>query len=249
VSPLWAIAVALPHEAAVLLDRMIIRAQTQFKGMKLFEGRLGECDCVLLQMGMGPRRAEAATRFLLEQFPVSHLLCTGYCGGLREGIKNSDAVVAQTLQSYPANIATLTSEVSLVGNAKARCEQLKIPYYEGALVTVPHPVLQVPDKVRLRQETGALAVDMESYEVVKVCTEAPKKIASLTVRFVVDALGDELTDTEAFLDEDAKVKPLGLFREVFRRPKLLVELPGLERKANHARVQLGRFVLKFFGVQ
>ncbi len=89
---------------------------------------------------------------------------------------------------------------------------------------------------------------MESAAILQAAAESGKKIASVTVRFIVDALGDELTDTGPFLDENAGVKPLSLVREMIRRPKLLKELPDLGRKAGRARASLNRFVSRFFGM-
>lgn len=246
----WAIVLALPHEAGSLLPEISSRAFTRYRGFKIWEGRLGRNEIVLLQSGMGPERAGKATAFLLEQFAVTHLLSTGYCGGLNSEIRNADAVIAESIvmDSDPGETSGTPLDATALRRARNVLEELQIPFYSGRLLTASRPILKVAEKQALAGQTGAVAVDMESGAVLKIASRSPKKIASLCVRFVVDALGDELTDTGAFLDAEARVKPLSLARELVRRPKLMMQLPGLERLASRARSNLTKFVLKFFSV-
>jgi adenosylhomocysteine nucleosidase len=249
VDPFWAIVIAVPHEAVSILNRMSVRAQTQFQGIKLFEGSLGKQNCILLQTGMGPIRAEKATRFLLDQFPITHLFSTGYCGALQKSMKTGDAVVADSLISNFSKEAGLFSDTALVEQAIGILEKLKIDYFQGPLVTSSKPILKEEEKEKLSRQTGAIAVDMESFAVVKTVAEAPKKIASLTVRFVVDALNDKFGDYGSFIDDFARVKPAGLVREIIRRPKVLLELTGFEKKAKQARSYLLKFVEQLFDLK
>lgn len=244
---LWGITVALAHEAEGFLPKFSVSAETRFRGLRVWEGRLGAKECVLLQTGMGPLRAEKAARYLLKEYPVTHLLSTGYCGGLREGIANGDAVIADTLLGEGDSLK-LEVDPNLLREGMDMCKKLEIPVHRGALITVSRPVLKRLDKQKLAQKSSAIAVDMESFSVLREVRESGKKIASFSIRFVVDAVGDELTDTEAFFDPESGLKPLGLLREAVRRPSIMLKLPGLERKASHARVQLTKFIRGWFGV-
>jgi len=123
-----------------------------------------------------------------------------------------------------------------------------IPYHLGTLFTSHRPILKPFDKEELARKTGAIAVDMESGAILRAAAAAGQKIASVCVRFIVDALGDELTDTGPFLGEDAEIKPLRLIREMLRRPRLLQELPDLGRKAARARAGMTQWVSRFFGI-
>ncbi len=249
VTELWALILALPHETSGLISRMSVRSHTQYQGIQLFEGSLGPNPCILLQSGIGPQRAEKATQFLLQQYPVTHLLVTGYCGGLVEGMKNAEAILADPVMvPEKGHAPTFVSDPDLLRQAQQHLEKLKINYFQGPLVTVSKQVLKSQDKKNLAQKSRAIAVDMESYAVMAAAHSFPKKIAMLTVRFIVDALGDELTDTAPFIDESARVKPVAMVKEIIRRPKLLMELPDLEHKASRARTNLTKFVSSFFNL-
>jgi adenosylhomocysteine nucleosidase len=243
---LWAITVAVPHEAAGILKMMSPRAEVRAPGIRAWEGRLGEEEVVLLQTGIGLQRARRAAQFLTERYPLTHLLSTGYCGGLREELLSGHAVVAESLVAA-GEPGLVLSDAGLMKAVEAALKKRDIPFSRGILLTSPQPILRTAEKEKAARQTGATAVDMESYPL--ILSAAQKKIASVTVRFIVDALQDELTDTEAFLDDQARVKPMGLVKEVIRRPKILLTLPGLERMASQARAAMLGFCRVFFGAR
>lgn len=245
---LWALTVALPHEAVGFRSRFRGGAETRYRHLRLVEGRLGDRDALLAVTGMGPERAAAAARFLFEQFPVTHLLSTGYCGALQNGLLCGDAVLAERCAFVEEPQAGWLCDLPLLRMAEEALKMADISARPGTLLTSPKPLLASAQKEALGAKTGAQAIDMESAAILQEAAKSSKKIASVTVRFIVDAVGDELADTGSFLDENAEVKPLSLARELIRRPKLFQELPDLGRKAARARVSLTRFLDRFFGL-
>jgi len=245
---LWAITVALPHEAAEIRRLFKISSRTRYRHFRLEEGRLGAHDALLAITGMGPARAAESARFLFSQYPVTHLISTGYCGGLKGGLANGEALLAERTAFLEKPQEGFVADLPLLRQVEEALRLADIPVHLGSLLTSGHPILKSEEKESLGLKTGALGIDMESAAILKEAAESSKKIASVTVRFIVDAMGDELTDTGPFLDENAAVKPLSLVREMLRRPKLFQELPDLGRKAARARVSLTRFLGRMFGV-
>ncbi|MDL1872437.1 hypothetical protein FBR05_09535 [Deltaproteobacteria bacterium PRO3] len=245
---LWAVTVALPHEAAALRAHFRGGAQTRYRHLTVTEGRLGEREALLAVTGMGPERAGEAARFLFAQYPVTHLVSTGYCGALQPGLACGYAVLAERCAFVDEPQGGALCDLPLLRKAEEALRLADIPARLGVLLTSPKPVLKGADKELLGAKTGATAVDMESAAILREAAAGPKKIASVTVRFIVDALQDELADTGPFLDDNAGVKPLRLARELLRRPKLFQELPDLGRKAARARDGLTRFLGRFFGL-
>jgi len=242
---LWAITVALAHEAKPILSHLKVSSETHFKKMKLFEGRLGMKNCVVLQTGMGPEKAEKATRFLIEQYPITHLLSTGYCGALKPEIKNSEGILSNRIFFKQEGLRVLQGDDPMESWIQKKLSQAKLPFHQGPLLTVSEPVLDPVEKKNLGEETGALAIDMESFSVLKVAQEN-QKIASLVLRFVVDAQEDSLSDTQNFMDKEKGFQPWGLVQEMLRRPKILLQLPGLERMAHRARQNMEKAILALF---
>lgn len=243
-SELWAITVALSHEANGLLPAMKWSSHTRYGHVHVYEGLWGHHECLLVQTGMGPKNAEKATRFLLKNFSITHLISTGYCGGLKPGLNNSDILIASSVLGREQG-PPLCPNAELLAWVEDRLKQSKIEYQSGPMVTSGQAILKSSEKTQIHQETGAWAVDMESYSVLKVAGE-DEKIASLALRFVVDALQDDLTDTSSFVDDQAGFKMKPFMGEVVRRPKILLELPGLERQARRARKTMTRTFQKIF---
>ncbi|HKY64494.1 MAG TPA: hypothetical protein VJR29_13890 [bacterium] len=245
-SELWAITVALPHEADGLFSLFSPRAEYRERGLRIRELATPKQDLLLVTTGMGPERAAAATRILLERYSVTHLLSTGYCGGLAAGWSNGEAVLGNPVRFAGGTAHQHRPDPALAAKVRETLRDLGEPCREGLMLCSPQPVLKTEEKRGLVEREGAVAVEMESGAILETVRISSKKIASVTLRFIVDALEDELTDTGPFLGENAEVKPLRLVREVLRRPRLLKDLPDLGRKAQRARERMRRFVGAFF---
>lgn len=245
-SELWAITVALPHEADGLLSLFKLGADYRERGLRIRELSCGERDLLLVTTGMGPARAAAATKILLERYAVTHMLSTGYCGGLRQGWNNGEAVLADPMRWLEGNSEEYFPDPRIAGQVRETLSRLEEPCHQGPMLCSSRPILKTEEKRALAEGSGAVAVEMESGAILETVRISSKKIASVTLRFIVDALEDELTDTGSFLGENAEVRPLRLVREVLRRPRLLRDLPDLGRKANRARERMKRFVGAFF---
>lgn len=235
--PSWAVIVALPHEAKALLPELKVHAQTTYHAGKLYEGEYRKRPVLLLQTGMGSANATRAVEFLLEHHPVHRCLITGYCGGLVPGLKTGHGVLATRLLSQADEKSILQPEFPQLDSLRTGLKSQGLEVQEGSLVEVARPVLELKDKQSLQQTSGAIAVDMESFSVLKAL-KADEKIASLILRFVVDPLEENLADTEAFIDDQCGVRPWKLLQETFRNPKLLIDLPQLDRLARQARRQM-----------
>ena len=245
-SELWAITVALPHEADGLFSLFTAQADYRERGLRIRELGCGDRDLLLLTTGMGPERAAAATRILLDRYPVTHLLSTGYCGALHESWINGEAVLGNPVRLLEGSQQEYSPDSTLASKAREVLKALNEPCREGPMLCSPRPILKTEEKRVLAERRGAVAIEMESGAILETVRISGKKIASVTLRFIVDALEDELTDTGSFLGENAEVKPLRLVREVIRRPRLLKDLPDLGRKAKRARERMRRFVGSFF---
>ena len=242
---LWAISVALRHEAKGLLSRLKIDSTTRYGRAVLHLGKWKERPVVLLETGVGPENAAKAVQFLFQEFRPKVFISTGYCGGLHAQLKTGEGVLSPAVffhqPTHPKRKDGLILETTVVNRALALLQSKVMKIYLGDLVTVAKPVLGPCEKQSLAAITEAWAVDMETYFVLKTA-QSREKITSLALRFVVDAQNDDLADTSAFMDQDAGFQPMGLLRETLRRPKLLWQLPGLDRKARQARSSLEQAV-------
>lgn len=136
------ILVATSEEAAPLVKSLSLRPWGTLSGFPFW----GTGTCVLVRSGMGPGPAAAAARALVEVAQPQRLLVAGVCGGLSPEMQAGQMILAE--RSHPQWLARATERLpeALVGQLLSRDRV-------------------VPDrraKQLLFEETGALAVDMET---------------------------------------------------------------------------------------
>lgn len=243
---LWAIVVALPHERQAILPQLSVRAQVRGHGFKIWEGEIAQRKVLLVQSGLGVTSARRAGSFLIEHFPITHLIATGYCGALQASLKTADAVWANALQMEGEELSILNEEESLKISVEKSLKACSQPYQRGVLLTRHNAVNRVEDKKTLATSAGATAVDMETYPLFQASKTSSQKIAFLSLRFVLDAAGDELAPTEDFVGQNGQVKALHLAKQILKRPPLVLELQGMGHKAAQAREALSAWVKCFF---
>jgi adenosylhomocysteine nucleosidase len=182
----------------------------------------------LLQIsGIGAKRAHLAARTLLEKGATS-LLSWGSAGGLIPGLSPGSLVL-------PKNIIAVDGSVYPVDATwrESLCAQLKekINLREGLLAESITAVTCPEEKATLFQQTGAIAVDMESAAVAAEAQQAG--VPFMAIRAIADPVGITLPQSAlASLDEFGRLRPLRLLKALAKNP---VELSALIRLGRNFR--------------
>jgi adenosylhomocysteine nucleosidase len=190
----------------------------------------------LLQIsGIGAKRAHLAARTLLEKGATS-LLSWGTAGGLIPGLSPGSLVL-------PKNVIAADGSVYSVDAPwhETLCTHLKgkVKLHEDSLAESTTLVASPAEKATLSQQTGAIAVDMESAAVAAVAQKVP--VPFLAIRAVADPVGMTLPQNAlAALDEFGKLRPLRLLKALAKNP---VELFALVRLARNFRVAQSTLVI------
>ena len=66
-------------------------------GCSVYRGKLEGRDCLLVRTGMGKERAESATQFVLQRYPVTAMISLGFAGALSPELTIGDVVVCSTM--------------------------------------------------------------------------------------------------------------------------------------------------------
>jgi adenosylhomocysteine nucleosidase len=174
-------------------------------------GRLDGHDVILVRSGIGKVAAAATAAVLLDAFDARALIFTGVAGGLGDGVRVGDIVVARELLQHDMNAAPLFPrwEVPLTGRARfgadaawtrrvARaCRALvaadthaaRATLHEGLVVSGDRFVATHAESGRLRAELpDALAVEMEGAALAQVCHDFARPFA--VVRTISDRADD-----------------------------------------------------------
>ena len=189
---------------------------------KFFKPSAGSPSRVLVT-GMGKVNARASLLAALEKFEPQQIITAGFAGGLNPALKSGQIVF-----SAPDGSALEQSLLS----AGAR---------PAAFHCSDRVATNRQDKQRLRESTGADAVEMESGVIRSLCQE--RRIPCAIVRVILDTAEEDLPlDFNLFLRPD---QTLDLKKVVFALLKAPRRIPGLlrlQRQSRHAAAHLGQIL-------
>ncbi|MDE2088728.1 MAG: hypothetical protein KGJ12_01765 [Gammaproteobacteria bacterium] len=225
------VVVALEEEARALLPRGDLHHEathyiTSSVGMRL--------------CGMGPEKAAQAARALLAEGATA-LVSYGVAGALAPGLAPGALLL-------PERVAFLGSCRGVDVSWRERVQQRLAPEVNLAgdlLLTLKEPAATVLDKARLRRETGAVAVDMESGAVLAAAAAAG--VPGLVLRAIVDSAETSLPRAAlGGLDGQGRPRVAAVIQALLRRPwelaavlRLSVNLRAAVHSLRRAWLRLG----------
>jgi nucleoside phosphorylase len=198
---------------------------------------------ITLTVGIGHASAEKSIRSFLGGAgkPPELVLTCGFAGGLNPDLKLGDVVFEIPSRSSRGNEAQTE-----IGNHGNQLEPPHVGCYEKLVGADAKPVkffcadriaTTVAEKKKLRAETGADAVEMESAAIHAVCAE--RGIPCATVRVISDTADEDLPlDFNALAKPDKSLDYGKLFLAVAKSPGKIGSLMRLQKKTKFAAAQL-----------
>ena len=215
----------------------------------------GKSNISLLLTGIGRRNAGKSVREFLATHSPELVLTCGFAGGLNPDLKLGD-VVFET--SFPrgsrgdeaqTEIGNRSRKAGAIGK---RSEPPHVVSYEKLLAAgatsakifcADRIATTRAEKKKLRDETGADAVEMESAAIHAVCRE--RGIPCATVRVISDTAGEDLPlDFNALARPDQNLDFGKLAWAIARSPGKIGALLELQKKTRFAAEQLARVLEK-----
>ena len=200
------------HEEIAALRPCLEDVRTERRAGRDFHfGRLDGHAVILVRCGIGKVAAATTAAVLLDAFDAAALLFTGVAGGLGEGVRVGDIVVATTLLQHDMNAEPLFPrwEVPLTGRARfdadatwtarlaqagrtlaaTRTHAVAATIHQGLVVSGDRFVATHAESDQLRALLpDALAVEMEGAAVAQVCHDFARPFG--VVRTVSDRADD-----------------------------------------------------------
>ena len=192
----------------------------------------GKAGVAMLMVGIGRQNAEAAIRKYLATNAPELVLTCGFAGGLDPDLKIGEVVFdvpAQTRSESPHVVS---------------CKQLVEAGAKPAkFFCADRIATTVSEKKKLRVETGAEVVEMESAAIQAVCAE--RGIPCATMRVISDAADEALPlDFNALAKPDRSLDFGKLFLAIARSPGKIGALMRLQQKTSFAAQQLAAVLSK-----
>ena len=235
-----AIVAALREELAGYLAHGGFELANRNENVRCYSSAI-ERRVVVVEGGVGRRRAEAATRLAVERFSPDFIISAGFAGGVKPGLNTGDLFLCDRVWSVegPPDSWTLEAALSrsvadevVPGRLNGLFDKLGTRFRRGDCLTAPE---LVPSS-SLKRWVGATfpvnIVDMESFWVSQTAEQFG--VPCIVVRSVLDPVEQTLPPFVAQVAAGGdKSGWLYTLRYVLARP---TQIPGLIRVASQARV-------------
>jgi adenosylhomocysteine nucleosidase len=188
-----------------------------------------QADISILLTGIGRQNAEKSLREFLATHSPKLVLTCGFTGGLNPALKLGEVVFE--LAGPVANDQKLVANLAAAG-----AKPVKFFCADRIAITVA-------EKKKLRDETDADAVEMESAAIHAVCRE--RGIPCATIRVISDTAGEDLPlDFNALSKPDKNLDYGKLFLAIAKSPGKISALMQLQKKTKFAAEQLAGVLTK-----
>jgi adenosylhomocysteine nucleosidase len=208
-----------------------------------YQGR----DLLLVATGVGPARARQSAERILQDYPVSAVISTGFAGALNAKTRAGDVVIA--LQIQPEQMApderVLPAAGSLVVAARSIHRYDGFQILVGSGVTSAQVCATPRAKRRLCSVFHADFVDMESYWIGRCA--AARQLSFITVRAVSDSVDDDLSFIDA-VTAAGKISPARTFRHFLTHPYAVPRTISLAGQMHRAGRNLAWFLARLLPV-
>jgi len=215
---------ALSIEAGCFTDRLSVKTNIRGNGFEVVQGYLGKRPIAVMLCGVGADAAMRGTAALLAGHCPRWVISAGFAGGLQPQIKRGDLMLATALQDATGRQLAIDFKGSLP-------PPKGLSIHQGKLLTSDRILAGVAEKQSAGQQTGALAVEMETMAVASVCANAGQRFLSL--RVISDGMDEELPrDVEKLVAAKTGVQRAGtILGGLFRRPSMVKDLWRLQEQA------------------
>ena len=227
---------AMGVEAGGMVDLLQNVVTTQGSTFLEHSGFLGEQRVALIESGIGRDLAGRATADAVSVHQPEWIISAGFAGALSSELKRGHILMA----SHLVDLADSKLDVGLQMDSESLSRNPAL--HTGRLLTVDELIRTPSEKRKLAKQYDAVACDMETTAVGKVCSR--EKVRFLSVRIISDAVDDELPqEIGKLLDQKSLAAKLGAATgAILGRPSSIKDMWGLREEAIRASDRLSRFL-------
>ena len=245
--------VATTPEATLLSRRLRLQWRERSAVGSVWHGTLHGHEIVLIRGGIGPQRATQAAAWLGQHYPLRGMLSVGFAGGLQTHLATGDVILATKVLLHTGSLATMGASAAqaIVPHADwlhiatVAAAQAGLVSHKGLVWSADTMIAHATAKQCLGQQSGALAVDMESYSIGQVATHAHLPFGVLRTIFDT-AVEDCSFSPEECMTPDGVLQPRRLLAHLGSHPSLLMQMPHVWKQARTAGQHLQHWVRHFF---
>ena len=219
---------AMPQEIEPFLQRVRGCRREKVSGFNLCSFTLGETPVVLVESGMGPAHAGAATRALIGAASPALIMNFGFAGAVLPGLRVGELVLAERVYRLengeffeaPRPDAALNRLIAVA------CRDAGLALRQGSFITARGIMSKGGLATSLAGALSLPVLEMETAAVLGAAGDAG--IPAVALRGISDAAEEELGfSIEELCDSELNLSPWRLFTLLARRPSLVPQLVRL----------------------
>ena len=242
---------SLPEEIKPFLKRVGKHERTRLGPFPAYRFRLHGEECLLVEAGMGLKRAMEAAEILLAGENPRMLVSFGVAGGVEEGLTVGDVVLADGVclleqgeltqvlplftpseEAFQRTVDTLQKvDVRLVNGTSITTRGIMDKRLVAKILPhgLSHPVLEM--------ETAGIAL-----------RAGEKGTPLLALRGISDPAGEELDfSIDEFTDQELNIRIGKVLATILRRPRIIPQLARLARNTGKAAENLAEALIAVIG--
>jgi adenosylhomocysteine nucleosidase len=237
---------AFGQEIVDFRRQMVIEEVVTQRVCRLYRGKFKNRDTLLVQTGMGKERAENATRFILERYPVTAIISLGFAGALAPELRIGDVVVCSTLHCLPASeqevqrLEPMVPDAHLLSLASRGPGDRSLHFCLGSGVTVLQLNSSTQKMQGVRETFNAHIVDMESYWIARIASA--RQIPFIAIRSISDTIRHSVQPFDRILAADGKLLWEKAVLCFLTHPQYLMNVFTLYRNTRPAKRNLAAFI-------
>lgn len=226
-----------------------IKVSERLKKGKVLSGTIHGKEVVLVETGVGVKKARKMTRFLLENFRVDYIISIGYAGGVKEDLEIGDLISCTKVLWADGETGFKEQKARSCQSKNPDREKIMevsdkfsgggINFREGAILTVRNVVESVEEKKWIADTYPVDAVEMETYAIAEEAEE--RGISMIAFRAISDTAHDRLIN---LADNDGKISRLKTGLHAIMHPGIIPTLLTMRENAVAATKVLSKAVLK-----
>jgi len=206
-----AVTFALPAESSAFIRSLEHRERKSF----VVNGSIDGKEIIVLHTGVGSHKCEERlTEFLLRSKP-NLIVSSGFCGGTGDELKPGDLVIAENF-----------SDKTLIKRTHEILEEVVI----GRMFSADRVIDPAADRYAIGREQGAIAIDMETATIARLCADFA--IPMLALRVISDSPAAPFpAPPEVLFDvETQRTKLTSLLGHLTRNPKTVAQLAEFSKR-------------------
>lgn len=206
-----------------------------------FRGRLSGKEIALLESGIGYNRATKACTHLIERFSLKAIFSFGLAGSVDMSTRTGDILLVTHVLGVRDTTTlgvqeTYKLDERLVYNISKLFDKDNIEFKIGKLLTVPHFVFKLQERLRIGREIGVKAVDMEGAAIAAQARRAC--IPVMALRLISDDTSAREIDYGMMIGPQGNLTLKGGVRFFLSHGRDLVEFFRFARKTRRLGARL-----------